>query len=205
LERRLHPPHSQTTPKKNKPAPDQRGAGSKDVTLVHLREVLSNLTPNLQRILADGVREKSGRLPRSHLVGYRQDAAVRFHLQQAQVRLSPASADALISAYQSGRSIAALSRDFKINKSTVQAHLVRANVRLRPQKVLTADQAAQVVTLYMAGKTLKELGSKFGVGHNTVRNYLLRAGVEMRAAKRRPCQAVNTGRNSWDSAALPKC
>jgi DNA-directed RNA polymerase specialized sigma24 family protein len=106
-------------------------------------------------------------------------------IRQTQHRLSPSEAGALVSAYQAGRSVAALSRDFKINKSTVQAHLVRANVPLRPQKVLTADQAVEVVALYLAGQTLKQLGPKFGVGHNTVRNYLLRAGVELRAAKRR--------------------
>ncbi len=152
---------------------------------MHLRELLSNLTPTLHRVLDEVPNQGTAWLAavsRSRTVP--QESATRLDIRQAQHRLSPAETGALVSAYQAGRSVAALSRDFKIHKSTVQAHLVRAGVVLRPQKVLTADQATEAIELYLAGATLKQLGPKFGVGHNTIRNYLLRAGVELRAAKR---------------------
>lgn len=71
---------------------------------------------------------------------------------------------------------------------------MRAGVALRPQKVLTADQAAEAIEMYLAGATLKQLGPKFGVGHNTIRNYLLRAGVELRTAKRQQRVGSNRAR-----------
>lgn len=147
-----------------------------------------NLTSSLHRALDAGRHHEAGWSETSiQSCGTPRDAAVHPGNRQTQYRLSPSEAGALVSAYQAGQSVAALSREFKLDKSTVQAHLVRANVPLRPQKVLTPDQAAELANLYLAGETLKQLRPKFGVGHNTVQNYLLRAGVELRAAKRRPC------------------
>jgi DNA-directed RNA polymerase specialized sigma24 family protein len=111
---------------------------------------------------------------------------IRLELRQSQHRLSPREIAALVAAYKVGRSVAALSREFKIHKETVHTHLVRAGVDLRPQQVLTPEQVDEVIALYQRGATLKQLGPQFGVGHNTIRNYLLRAGVELRAAKRKP-------------------
>ena len=110
---------------------------------------------------------------------------VRLELHQVQHRLSPAEIDAMVAAYEAGRSLAALSREFKLHKRTVHAHLVRAGVDLRPQQVLTSEQVAEVIKLYRSGATLKQLGPQYGVANASIRNYLLRARVELRAAKRR--------------------
>jgi lambda repressor-like predicted transcriptional regulator len=114
---------------------------------------------------------------------------VRLELRHVQHRLSPGEIVALVTAYQAGRSLAALSREFKLHKRTVHAHLVRAGVELRPQQVLTPEQVAEVIELYQSGATLKQLGLQFGVANASIRNYLLREGIQLRAAKRRPANA----------------
>lgn len=114
--------------------------------------------------------------------GRRDD--VRLELRCAQHRLSPGEIDALVAAYQAGRSLAVLGREFRLHKRTVHAHLVRAGVDLRPRQVLTREQVGEVIELYQSGATLKQLGPQFGVANASIRNYLLRAGVELRAAKR---------------------
>lgn len=109
---------------------------------------------------------------------------VRLELRHVQHRLSPGEIDALVTAYQAGRSLAALGREFKLHKRTVHAHLIRAGVDLRPQQVLTPEQVVEVIELYQGGATLKQLGPQFGVANASIRNYLIREGIRLRAAKR---------------------
>jgi lambda repressor-like predicted transcriptional regulator len=97
---------------------------------------------------------------------------VRLELSQGQHRLGPVEIAALVAAYEAGRSLAALSREFKLHKRTVHAHLVRAGVDLRPQQVLTSAQVVEVIKLYRLGATLKQLGPQYGVANASIRNYL---------------------------------
>jgi DNA-directed RNA polymerase specialized sigma24 family protein len=115
-----------------------------------------------------------------------QHGTVTRRICQVQHRLTAPEVQTLVAAYQHGRSMAALARDFELDKSTVRAHLVRAGIELRPQAVLTPAQVAEVVLRYKAGNTLKQLGPQFGVSHNTIRNYLMRERVQLRAAWRQP-------------------
>jgi lambda repressor-like predicted transcriptional regulator len=152
--------------------------------------LLSNLTPGLDRTLtavSQGRQCEAGEVEPAPLPT-EQRQTVCLQIRQPQHRLSAAEVRALVVAYQDGQSIAALARDFRLNKSTVRAQLLRAGVELRPQAVLTPEQVAEVLRRYKAGSTLKQLGPQFGVGHNTIRNYLLKEGVQLRGAWRQPVQ-----------------
>jgi lambda repressor-like predicted transcriptional regulator len=109
---------------------------------------------------------------------------IRLELCRVQNCLSPGEVSALVAAYKAGRSLAALSRQFKLHKRTVHAHLVRARRRCPSAQVLTHEQVGEVIELYQGGATLKELGPQFGVANASIRNYLIRGGIQLRAAKR---------------------
>jgi DNA-binding CsgD family transcriptional regulator len=161
------------------------------VYMVHLRELLSSLSPILLRTI-DALSQQS--TPRSIMTAPAmlvqtgltpaRHKDVRLELRHAQHRLTPVEIDALVATYKAGRSLAALGREFKLHKRTVHAHLVRAGVDLRPQQVLTPEQVGEVIGLYRSGATLKQLGPRFGVANASIRNYLIRAGIQLRAAKR---------------------
>jgi lambda repressor-like predicted transcriptional regulator len=97
-----------------------------------------------------------------------------------------------VKSYRAGTSIKALSRQFELHEQTVRAHLERASVELRPQRVLTIDQVAEIAELYRGGASLRQLGLQYDVANNSIRNYLLRAGVPLRAARRLP-RSVTVG------------
>jgi lambda repressor-like predicted transcriptional regulator len=146
---------------------------------VHLRELLSNSAPLLERTLqASEARPLKVRRAEDQ-------RRVRF---QPNHKLQPAEITALVKSYRLGTSIKALGRQYDLHEQTVRAHLERAAVELRPQQVLTADQVAEIVELYRAGATLRQLGVQCGVATGSIRNYLLRAGVELRPARRQPRQ-----------------
>jgi lambda repressor-like predicted transcriptional regulator len=160
---------------------------------VHLRELLSSLPPTLQRTISAVSQQSTTRSTLTTSAALVQadltpvyNEHVRLALRQRQHRLSPTEIGALVAAYEAGRSVTALSREFKLHKATVHTHLVRAGVDLRPQQVLTPEQVVEVIELYQSGATLKQLGPQFGVANASIRNYLLGAGISLRAAKRQP-------------------
>jgi transposase-like protein len=55
----------------------------------------------------------------------------------------------LVDAYKAGASQAELARRFGVHAQTVHAHLRRQGVKLRPLKVLTDVQEAEVMRLYV--------------------------------------------------------
>jgi lambda repressor-like predicted transcriptional regulator len=95
----------------------------------------------------------------------------------------------LVELYQAGRSVRSLGRQFSLHEQTVQAHLRRCGVTLRPQQALTAEQVPALVARYQSGASLRQLEREFGVADNTVRNYLIKAGVKLRPARRMPAAA----------------
>jgi lambda repressor-like predicted transcriptional regulator len=149
----------------------------KDVSLVHLRERLSNLTLSLQQALAAGEARPS-QASQAEVQG-----PVRFRPNR---KLQSAEIAALVKSYRTGISIKALSRQFGLHEQTVRAHLARGGVELRPQQVLTTAQVEEIAQLYRAGASLRQLGLQYNVANNSIRNYLLRASVELRPARRLP-------------------
>jgi len=101
-------------------------------------------------------------------------------------KLSSAEVAELVDAYEAGVSQRKLTRRFGLHEQTVRAHLRRQGVRLRPQRVLTAEQEVEAVRLYVEEMwTLVEVAERFGAGQTAVRNVLVRRDVERRERKRR--------------------
>lgn len=94
--------------------------------------------------------------------------------------LQPAELAELIAGYQSGTSIEALGRQFDLHEQNFRAHLVRADVQLRPQKMLTPDQITEIVAVYQGGASLRELATVRGVSESSIHNCLLGTGVKLR-------------------------
>jgi len=163
---------------------------------VHLSELLSSPPEHLQRALrafentsltvsvqvpkpATGTEAEQRHPPRAKVV-----------LQQPNHKLKPAEIADLIRSYQGGSSIKGLGRTYRIHEQTVRAHLERAGLALRPQRVLSEQQTIEIVALYAEGQSMRELAAQYNVSYASVRNYLLGAGVELRPAVRPKCQAA---------------
>jgi transposase-like protein len=95
-------------------------------------------------------------------------------------RLTDSQIQDLARRYIAGASVAELSRDLGLHRSTVYVRLERAGIRLRPREALSPSQAARAAVLYEGGASLVAVGREFGVDAQTVRNHLAKAGIEIR-------------------------
>lgn len=108
-------------------------------------------------------------------------------IRQVQKRLADNDILALVEAYRSGSTVARLTRDFGINRTTVLQHLQRHGVSRRPHiRKLTDRQVAEAVQLYEEGWSYSRLGKKYFVDAETMRKELAKAGVQSRTAGRPP-------------------
>lgn len=138
--------------------------------LVH---AYSNPTVRIETLLQLLIRATSARRPGGHPVSI-----------QTQVRLNPAQANALVTAYTAGDATIELAARFGIHRATVTAILHRLGVDLR-QRGLTDEQVAEACQLYPEGWSLARLAERYDVDDMTVRRYLLLAGVVMRSPRER--------------------
>jgi transposase-like protein len=159
------------------------------VCLVHLRRHLSSLPRPLNQLLE--ILERDG-LPQDPGPRETDFPDGRTSLSRPNHKLQPAAIDALVQAYQSGATIEALAREFRIYRQTVRAHLERRGVAMRPQTVLAPTQIPELIARYEAGRSLRQLAVEFGVSNGSVRNYLLKAGVTLRPAVRPKRQAASS-------------
>jgi DNA-directed RNA polymerase specialized sigma24 family protein len=113
-------------------------------------------------------------------------------LYRPHTKLRPAQIQTLIEQYEAGVSIKQLSREFNLHEQTARAHVERAGVGLRPQRVADAERVAEIVQLYEAGLSLREVSAELRLTYGSVRNYLLRAGVDLRPPVRRPSPGQTT-------------
>ena len=93
--------------------------------------------------------------------------------------LHPDQVSELVAAFEAGVEVKQLAAIYGINRSTVQDHLRRREVRRRRTKLSGAD-IEKVVGLYAQGWTIEAIGSELRVGASTVRRALLKAGAEIR-------------------------
>jgi hypothetical protein len=90
--------------------------------------------------------------------------------------LKPTRVDALVAAYQSGRTMKELAAEFGINRRTVPAHLRRAGVPIR-RGGLDHDQVAEAASLDEAGWSSGRLAERFDVSADSVLKSLLKPDV----------------------------
>ena len=106
---------------------------------------------------------------------------------QIQRRLREPEVSRLVAAYRTGDSHRDLAAEFGIHRRTVAAHLLRAEVPVRPVAKLLDDQTvSEVATLYAGGQTLAQLADQLGVSSRVVRKALDSANVAIRPKGRRP-------------------
>lgn len=97
-------------------------------------------------------------------------------------RLSEADVDALVAAYQAGRTIRELADVHELDRSTVQRHLRLRGVNTRYRK-LTPEGVDACVQRYAAGESTVDIAAGLGVHKDTVRRHLIARRVEMRSGR----------------------
>jgi DNA-binding CsgD family transcriptional regulator len=85
----------------------------------------------------------------------------------------------LVTGYQSGVSVNSLAEQFKINRTTVLAHIDRAGIARRYPKI-GSKELPKIIESYSRGESLAQVGNHFGLNPGTVRSALRKAGVQMR-------------------------
>ena len=101
---------------------------------------------------------------------------------QRQVRLTEAKILELVEDYRSGMSVAKVAARYGIHRTTVLAHLERANVPRRPKvRALTASQIRTAAARQQAGESYARIARDYDVHAETVRRWVLRAEAERHA------------------------
>jgi len=109
------------------------------------------------------------------------DGAARRPTKPVQRRLIPSELEAVAAAYQHGRSLDELAREFGVHRRTVADHLERLGIgrRVNLPKLTPAD-IEQAVSKYQAGDSLATVEKVLNVDASTVQRALKRAGVAIR-------------------------
>lgn len=98
-----------------------------------------------------------------------------------QRRLTPSELEAVAAAYQHGRSLHELAREFGVHRRTVADHLERLGVARRVNlPKLTSTDIERAASQYQAGDSLATVGKILNVDASTVQRALKRAGVAIR-------------------------
>ena len=100
-------------------------------------------------------------------------------LEMAQTLLRPEQVDDLVSEYRSGATLVELAAQFRVNRRTVAAHLVRREVPIR-RGSFDPSRIHEAADLYLSGLTLVEVGVKVGAGPQAVRRALASHGIVIR-------------------------
>ena len=96
--------------------------------------------------------------------------------KQVQKRLTAGELEAFSTAYRAGSSIRELAQFFKINRTTVHAHVDTLGLPRRYPR-LTPGDVEKASELYEASKSLIAIGRHFGIAGATVALALRQAGV----------------------------
>jgi hypothetical protein len=99
--------------------------------------------------------------------------------RQVQRRLTARELEEFSTAYRTGSSIRELAQYFKINRTTVHAHVDALGLPRRYPRLTRAD-VKEAAELYQSGKSLIVVAEHFGVAGDTVALALRRTGVEIR-------------------------
>jgi AraC-like DNA-binding protein len=120
-------------------------------------------------------------------VGGRRRRRQRVVKLQVQRRLVPGEIDEMLGAYESGQTILALAERFQVSRTTVMAHLRRAGVETRYNRL--DGRLDEATRLYERGWSLARVAQHFNVSAGSVLNAFNRAGV--------PTRPVGT--NQWST------
>ena len=109
------------------------------------------------------------------------DGAAPRPTKPVQRRLTPSEVSAIAAAYQHGRSLDELAREFGVHRRTVAHHLERLGVARRVNlPKLTPTDIERAVSQYQAGDSLATVGKILNVDASTVQRALKQAGMAIR-------------------------
>lgn len=129
---------------------------------------------------------------------------------------------ALIAAYRSGRTLAAIAREAHIGTTTAWVALRKAGEPMRHpahvsgsrgraralanrQDSPTPEQVEAMIAAYTAGRSLEVVARETGSSKNTVKRRLLAAGVPMRGKRQSPHRAAEQAEQPAPKVACPLC
>lgn len=107
----------------------------------------------------------------------------RAHIQ-TQRHLDHEGQAKVAAAYQEGKTMNEVARQFGLHRTTVRAILDRARVTVRPRE-MTAAQVNLAIKLYADGLSLQTVGERLGFNAQTIANRLQDQGVRMRSPHER--------------------
>jgi AraC-like DNA-binding protein len=100
-------------------------------------------------------------------------------VKQVQHRLSKPAVMELVAAYQEGITVADLADRYRISRTTLMKHIVRAGAPRRWRKLSQSD-IEQAKHMYASGLSLVQLGEHFGVNRSTVQYAFRKVGFVLR-------------------------
>lgn len=86
----------------------------------------------------------------------------------------------MVSAYESGQTMASLAAEYHVKRESISKLLRREGVEIRLRKQMSQEQIDDAVRLYGTGLSLEQIGSRLGWDHNTIYRHLKKRGVQMR-------------------------
>lgn len=102
-----------------------------------------------------------------------------------QRRLAPDEVTELVASYRNGADVMDMAKRYRVNRTTVMAHLRREGVPPRHPGAVTPENIDRAVRLYEAGESAEFVAGELQVAPSTVRRVLKKAGVTMRPRGRR--------------------
>jgi len=99
--------------------------------------------------------------------------------KQVQTRLTAGELEEFSTAYRAGSSIRELAQYFKINRTTVHAHVETLGLPRRYPR-LTPANVKEAAEMYQSGKSLIKVAEHFGVTGDTVALALRKSGTVVR-------------------------
>jgi len=88
--------------------------------------------------------------------------------------------EAIIFAYECGRSTNALAGDYGCHRRTISNHLKKHGVEVCRSKIKSEETSQEIVALYGRGHNAKEVGEFVGLSETTIQRHLLACGVAIR-------------------------
>lgn len=119
---------------------------------------------------------------KSHSVAAPTEPA-RVPTRSLRRRLAPLAIDELVTRYNAGETIRALSREYGVSRSGLRQLLRGEGVPLREQGI-TPEDAERAVRLYESGLTIRQVVEQVGYSFGTIQRMLNEKGVALRVAGR---------------------
>ena len=98
-----------------------------------------------------------------------------------QFRFTFAQRQAVIEAYESGATMAALAKQYNVKRESISKLLRRSGVTIRERRIISEAETDQAVQLYAHGLSSARIADQVGYDQATIYRALKKRGVVMRS------------------------